>query len=91
MGLSRPMTELHARADRTVTVVRRSDCSHGPFAVEAVERLAGELRIAIRVEDVVIHADDDARTQRCLGSPTVLVAGQDVEPAARGRSAFAAT
>ena len=85
------MTELHTSADRTVTVVRRGDCSHGPFAVEAVKRLVDELGIAIRVEDVLIHSDDDARTHRCLGSPTVLVAGQDVEPSARGRSVFGVT
>ena len=85
------MTEHHASADRTISVVRRGDCSHGPFAVEAVKRFADELGIAIRVEDVLIHTDDDARAHRCLGSPTVLVAGQDVEPSARGRNVFGVT
>ena len=77
--------------DREVVVVRRVDCSHGIHAVDAVRSLAGKLRIAVRVKDVVIHGDDEARALGCLGSPTVLVGGLDVEPAARAQSSFGAT
>jgi hypothetical protein len=76
---------------RRVTVVRRSDCPHGALAVEAITRLADDLGIAIRVEDVLVRADEEAEAHQCLGSPTVLVAGQDVEPAARGRRTFGVT
>jgi hypothetical protein len=77
--------------DLTVTVVRRGDCSHGVLTVGAIRRLADELRIAIHVEEVLVRTDEDAHAHRCLGSPTVLVAGQDVEPAARGRKTFGVT
>lgn len=76
---------------RQVDVVRRADCSHGVHAVAAVERLARELQIPICVRDVVIRTDDEARARGCLGSPTVLVGGRDVEPGARGRTSFGIT
>jgi hypothetical protein len=77
--------------ERVITVLRRSDCAHGPEAIGSIKRLAVELGIAIHVEDVLIRTDEEAHAHRCLGSPTVLVAGQDVERAARGRSAFGVT
>lgn len=78
-------------ADRAVIVVRRDDCSHGEGAIESVKRLARELGLAIRVEDVVVQTADDAKAHRCLGSPTVLVAGNDVEVGARGQTSFGVT
>lgn len=80
-----------AGRDREVIVVRRGDCRHGIQAVDAVRRLASELRIPIRLEDVVIQSDEEARANGCLGSPTVLVGGRDVEPSARGRTSFGVT
>ncbi len=79
------------KGERVITVLRRSDCSHGLGAIGSIKRLADELGIAIHVEDVLIQTDEEAHAHRCLGSPTVLVAGQDVEPAARGRNAFGVT
>jgi len=61
------------------------------LAIEAIVRVAEQLGLAIRVEDVVITTDDEAMAHRCLGSPTVLVAGNDVEPEARARTAFGVT
>ena len=74
-----------------ITVVRRVDCTHGAQAILAVKRLANHLALPVDVEDRVIQTDEEARVERCLGSPTVLVAGLDVEPAARGRVAFGVT
>jgi hypothetical protein len=81
----------HSRGQLIVSVVRRHDCSHGPPAIEAIVRVAEQLGLAIRVEDVVITTDDEAMAHRCLGSPTVLVADNDVEPEARARTAFGVT
>ena len=81
----------HSLSQLTVSVVRRPDCSHGPLAIEAIVRVAGQLGLDIRVEDVVIATDDEAKAHRCLGSPTVLIAGNDVEPAARVRTTFGVT
>ena len=77
--------------ERRVTLVRRHDCSHGRQAAVAIKRLADRLAIRIQLEDVVIQTDDEAHLRRCLGSPTVLVAGRDVEPSARARTSFGVT
>jgi len=74
-----------------VTVVRRGDCSHGVQTIAAVKRLADALRIPIQVEEVFVRTDEEARASGCLGSPTVLLGGQDVEPGARGRTSFGVT
>jgi hypothetical protein len=76
---------------RQVDVVRALQCSHGIHALAAVQSLASTLGIAVRVRDIVIHDDEEARALGCLGSPTVLVSGLDVEPAARGRTSFGVT
>ena len=88
---ARPMRNPGGPGPLVVSVVRRHDCSHGPLAIDAIVRVAVQLGLAIRVEDVVITTDDEARAHRCLGSPTVLVAGNDVEPEARARTAFGVT
>jgi hypothetical protein len=74
-----------------VDVVRRVDCSHGIQAVGAVQALASKLRIDVRVRDIAIQSDEEARAHGCLGSPTVLVGGRDVEVGARARSSFGVT
>jgi hypothetical protein len=88
---ARSATAAGRAGDRTVSVVRRVDCLHGPMAIAAITRLASKLGLAIQLQDVVIAGDDDAGASRCLGSPTVLVAGLDVEPDARRRTDFGAT
>lgn len=77
--------------DRLVTVVRRTDCSHAPLAVAAMRNLAEALGVPIRVVEVTVERDEDAEAHRCLGSPTVLINGQDIEPTARGRTSFGTT
>ena len=79
------------KRDRRVTVVRRGDCSHGVQAIASIKRLAHELRIPIQVEEVLVRIDEEARASGCLGSPTVLLGGKDVEPGARGRTSFGVT
>jgi len=76
---------------RSIKVVRRGDCAHGIQALLAVKKLASRLAIPVHVSDVVVQTDDEARAEQCLGSPTVLVAGRDVEPSARGLTAFGVT
>ena len=76
---------------RRVTIVRRADCAHGKQAVLAVERLARNSALSIDVREVVVTTDDEALREGCLGSPTVLVAGRDVEPSARGRTSYGVT
>jgi hypothetical protein len=76
---------------REVTVVRRDDCRHAPAAVAAIQALADALGVSIVIEQVLVQTDEEARATRCIGSPTVLINGHDVEPGARGPTSFGTT
>ena len=80
-----------ARPSRLVTVIRGPDCSHGVSAVEKVRSLAEEVCLEVTVEEIVISTRREAEQHRCLGSPTIRIQGQDVEPAARGNTSFGVT
>ena len=83
--------ELARISPRTVTIVRRNDCSHGQAAVAAITALASKLGIEVSIEQVIVVTDDEAVAAQCIGSPTVLINGQDVEPNARGIISFGMT
>ncbi len=83
--------ELVPSTQRKVTIVRRNDCSHGQAAVAAVRALASKLGIGVSIEQVIVATAEEAAAARCIGSPTVLIQGQDVEPDARGTTCFGVT
>lgn len=76
-------------SERTVRVLFFEGCPGHRPAVESVRRVAAELGLPVRVEEVEVRDPADAERLRFLGSPTVQVNGFDVEPAARGRTEFA--
>jgi len=80
-----------AGSTRRVTVVRRTDCSHGVAAIAAISALAERLSVSIVIDEVLVRSEAEARAHRCLGSPTILIDGLDVEPTARGATSFALT
>jgi hypothetical protein len=84
-------SRLRRHEDRRIKVVRRHDCAHGIQALLAVKKLASRLAIPVHVSDVIVQTEEEARAELCLGSPTVLIDGRDVEPSARGLTAFGAT
>jgi hypothetical protein len=43
------------------------------------------------VREIIIQTDEEARLSHRLDSPTVLVAGRDVEPGVRERATFGVT
>ena len=66
----------------------RSCTNHEPTR-ELVERVAGDLRLRPSIELVEVPDEEAAARLRFLGSPTVRVAGRDVEPGAETRTDFA--
>jgi len=54
------------------------------LAVQAVDRL----HIEAAIEQIDVETQADATRLRFLGSPTVQVEGEDVEPAARARTDY---
>ena len=53
--------------------------------------MAQDIGIAIEIDEVLVTTQDQADALRFLGSPTVQVSGQDIDPAARTASAFGFT
>jgi hypothetical protein len=74
-----------------VRVVHLEDCAATPATLDLVARAAAELGVAIELEKVIVRDQAAARRHGHLGSPTVLVSGRDIEPGARGSTAFGLT
>lgn len=70
-----------------IQVMYFEGCPNYQAAIELVRSLAPHAVI----EPLVIETQEDAVRRRFLGSPTILVAGLDVEPAARERTDFGFT
>jgi hypothetical protein len=71
-----------------VEILYFEGCPNRDRARAAVERVAAELRVEPAIELVEVVDRDSATELRFLGSPTVRVDGQDVEPGADERHEF---
>ena len=71
-------------ATLAVQVQMSRGCGHGRKTLELVREVLDELAPGARAEVVVVDTIDDAERLDFRGSPTVLVAGADIEPGARG-------
>ena len=71
-----------------VTVLHGDACAHTEPLIELVRIVAGQLKVAISLNKIRINSNKQARAYRSLGSPTLHIAGVDVEPAARKRSDY---
>jgi hypothetical protein len=60
-------------------------------AIAAISALADRLGVSIVIDEVLVRTKAEARAHRCIGSPTILINGVDVEPTARGVTSFAVT
>lgn len=54
-------------------------CPHAKDAAETARRVATPLAPGTAVETVPVRTDDEARSLRVPGSPTIRVDGRDVE------------
>jgi hypothetical protein len=71
-----------------VEILYFEGCPNHAEAHALVERVAAELRVDPDVHDVEVPDPGAATRLRFLGSPTVRVNGQDVEPGAEGRADY---
>ena len=71
-----------------IEVLSFDGCPNREPAVELVERIVRETGATARIEVVDVTDEETARARRFLGSPTILVAGHDVEPGAEARSGY---
>lgn len=71
-----------------VEILVRPDCPNRTMALAVVERAIAAAGVPVELEVVDLEAEAQAKDLRCLGSPSVLVDGLDVEPGATGRRDF---
>ncbi len=74
-----------------VTIVFTDGCEHTPPTRALVEQVAAELSLSIRLKMVRVTTPDEAQRYRMHGSPTVLVGGQDIDPAMWSRTDYGFT
>ncbi len=74
-----------------VTIAYTDGCEHTPSTKTLMEQVAAELALPIRLEMAHVTTVDEARRYRLHGSPTVLVAGRDIDPAMRERTDYGFT
>ena len=72
-----------------VTVLYFDGCPHFEPAMALVRDVVSDLGVDAEVMAVQIENNQDACRHRFLGSPTVQVDGEDVEPTARHRTDYA--
>ena len=58
------------------------------MAIAVVEKVVAETGVPVEVEVVDVSSDEQARTRRFLGSPTVRVEGRDVDQRLNGQREF---
>ncbi len=71
-----------------VQILRTEGCGCAPPTLAAVKEVADELGLAIVLEEIIIHSSPEAVQYRFLGSPTIRINGQDLEPAARNQANY---
>ncbi len=76
------------RGGPLVEILYFDGCPNHEGAVALVERVAGELGLEPEIHLVNVPDPEATERLRFLGSPTVRVAGRDVEPEADERSDY---
>jgi 3'-phosphoadenosine 5'-phosphosulfate sulfotransferase (PAPS reductase)/FAD synthetase len=71
-----------------VRVLYTGGCDHTPPTIDLVKNTASEMGIDIDLKTIEIQNQEQAKSQKFLGSPTVQVNGMDVDPSARSLNAF---
>ena len=74
-----------------VQVLYTEGCANTPQTVQRVRDVAQDMGISIQISKVQVTSQDQANKLRFLGSPTVQIDDQDIDPAARTASALGFT
>jgi hypothetical protein len=64
----------------TVELLWWEGCPSHPDALAELERILAEEGLPSQVELVEIESDDQARSERFPGSPTIRIGGEDIVP-----------
>ena len=72
-----------------IDILYTEDCPNFPSAVALVKEVVAELGIDADIQEVLVRGPEEARAMHFLGSPSIQVDFQDIEPGARERTDFA--
>ncbi|MFQ5599067.1 MAG: DUF2703 domain-containing protein [Candidatus Krumholzibacteriia bacterium] len=72
-----------------VQILYFDGCPNFEPTLDLLKQTASKLSVHPQIDTVEVKSANDARRLRFLGSPTVRVDGQDVDPAARCRTDYA--
>ncbi|MCZ6463821.1 MAG: hypothetical protein O7A09_05745 [Proteobacteria bacterium] len=71
-----------------IEVLYFEGCPNHPPTLELARQVLGELGLAGEIREVRVETAEDAARERFLGSPSVRVNGEDIEPEVRERTDF---
>lgn len=71
-----------------IEVLYFGGCPNHEPTVKRVRQVAQRLGFDVRIEEVEVTERDDAAALKFAGSPTVLINGQDINPALRGGGSY---
>ena len=74
-----------------VRVLYAEGCANTPPTIQRVREVAQEMGIPIALDQVLVTTQAQADALLFLGSPTVQINGQDIDPAARAATVFGFT
>ena len=81
--------EVAKRGQPLVEILSFAGCPNHLGALELVERVSGEVGLDPEIRVLDVPDQEAARRLRFLGSPTIRIGGQDVDPRAEERSDYA--
>jgi glutaredoxin len=73
---------------RVVEVLTFAGCPHGEAAVALAERILAEMAVDTELRRVDVPDAEAAIKERFLGSPTIRLDGNDIDPAATERDDY---
>lgn len=71
-----------------IQFLHTKDCHIWKIALDVLEETLQELGKEIHYEVIQIENQEQARTYKFLGSPTILIDGMDIDPMARKMASF---
>lgn len=72
-----------------IEVLYFEGCPNHESAVELAREVVRELALSDEIREIQVESADDAERLRFLGSPSLRVAGSDIEPGADERTDYA--
>jgi hypothetical protein len=74
-----------------VQVISTRGCANTPKAMNLIRAAAKEIGARIELEQKIISTQEEAKTLKFHGSPTVLINGLDLDPNMRDNTAYGFT